>query len=144
MATRRAQPKRRRPRPGITRDNAFFWEGVRAGQLLIQRCARCQRLRHPPGPMCPACRSLEWDTVAASGRGEVYSFVLHYHPPIPPFERGHPVAVIQLEEGTRLVSDLVGIEPQAVRIGIPVQVEFNRVDDELILPQFRPVNGPVA
>ena len=136
--------QRLRPRPGITRDNAFFWKGVRQGELLIQRCARCQRLRHPPGPMCPACRSLEWDTLAASGGGEVYSFVLHYHPPIPPFEPGHPVAVIQLEEGTRLVSDLVGIEPEAVRIGIPVQVEFNRVDDELILPQFRPLAGPVA
>jgi uncharacterized OB-fold protein len=94
--------------------------------------------------MCPECRCLEWDTVTASGRGEVYSFVLHYHPSIPPFERGHPVALIQLEEGTRLVSDLVGIEPEAVRIGIPVQVEFNRVDDELILPQFRPVEEPVA
>ncbi len=128
----------RRPRPGITHDNAFFWDGVRDGKLLIQRCAACDRLRHPPAPMCAACRSLEWNTLEACGRGTIYSFVLHYHPEIPPFEPGHPIAVIELEEGTRVVTDLVGIAPEEVAIGLPVEVEFNAVDDELILPQFRP------
>jgi len=94
--------------------------------------------------MCRKCRSLEWDTLEACGRGTIYSFVLHYHPRIPPFEPGHPVAVVELEEGTRLVSDLVGIEPEDVRIGLPVEVEFNRVDDELILPQFRPATPAAA
>ena len=129
----------RRPRPGITHDNHFFWEGVQQGRLLIQRCAGCQQLRHPPAPMCPACRSLEWDTVQSSGRGIIYSYVRHYHPTIPPFAPGHPIALVELEEGTRLVSDVVGIDGDDVRIGLPVQVEFNAVDDELTLPQFRPV-----
>ncbi len=128
----------RRPRPGITHDNRFFWQGVAEGKLLIQRCASCKKLRHPPAPMCRHCRSLEWDTVEASGRGVVYSYVRHYHPQIPPFEPGHPIAVIELEEGTRLVSDLVGIDGADVKIGLPVRVEFNAVDDELTLPQFRP------
>lgn len=131
-------PVQRRPRPGITHDNRFFWDGVNESKLLIQRCGSCQALRHPPGPMCPSCRSLEWDTVQSSGRGTIYSYVRHYHPTIPPFEPGHPVAVIELAEGTRIVSDIVGIDGDDVKIGLPVQVEFNAVDDELILPQFRP------
>ena len=99
----------RRPRPGITHDNQFFWKGVENGELLIQRCASCHTLRHPPGPMCPSCRSLDWDTLKSSGRGTVYSYVRHYYPNIPPFEPGHPIAVIELEEGTRIVSDLVAV-----------------------------------
>jgi hypothetical protein len=88
--------------------------------------------------MCPHCRSLEWDTVKASGRGTIYSFVFHHHPTIPPFEAGHPIALVELEEGTRIVTDLVGVEKDEVEIGLPVEVEFNQVDDGLILPQFRP------
>lgn len=128
----------RRPRPGITHDNRFFWEGVREGRLLIQRCAACKQLRHPPAPMCRDCRSLDWEPLESSGRGTIYSYVRHYHPHIPPFEPGHAVAVVELEEGTRIVSDLVGIDGDDVRIGLPVRVEFNAVDDELTLPQFRP------
>lgn len=129
----------RRPRPAITHDNEFFWKGVREGKLLIQRCRGCGKLRHPPAPVCPACRSFEWNTVQASGRGTVYSFVLHRYPVIPPFESPHPVALIELDEGTRLVSDLVGVNPDEIHIGMCVQVEFNAVDADLILPQFRPV-----
>jgi uncharacterized OB-fold protein len=87
--------------------------------------------------MCPHCRSTEWNTVEASGRGTIYSFVFHHHPTIPPFEAGHPIALIELEEGTRIVTDLVGARPEQIAIGIPVEVEFNAVDDELVLPQFR-------
>jgi uncharacterized OB-fold protein len=133
-------PVHRRPRPGITHDNRFFWDGVNEHKLLIQRCAGCAKLRHPPAPMCPHCQSLEWDAVEASGRGTIYSYVFHHHPTIPPFEAGHPIAVIELEEGTRIVTDLVGVEAEQVAIGLPVQVEFNAVDDELVLPQFRPAN----
>jgi uncharacterized OB-fold protein len=116
------RPIRRRPRPGITHDNRFFWDGVNAGKLLIQRCADCKELRHPPAPMCPHCRSTEWNTVEASGRGTIYSFVFHHHPTIPPFEAGHPIALIELEEGTRIVTDLVGARPEQIAIGITVEV----------------------
>jgi uncharacterized protein len=131
--------QRRRPRPAITRDNEFFWKGVREGKLLIQRCDSCGKLRHPPAPICPTCRSFDWNTVQAGGLGTVYSFVLHRYPVIPPFESPHPVALIELDEGTRLVSDLVGISPDEISIGMRVQVEFNAVDPDLILPQFRPL-----
>jgi len=130
---------RRRPRPAQTRDNAFFWEGVAAGELRIQRCSGCKALRHPPGPMCPHCQSLDWDAIKASGRGRVFSFVVAHHPPVPPFAYPNAIALIELDEGTRLVSNLVGIDPADVTIGLLVQVEFTTVDDELVLPLFRPV-----
>jgi len=128
----------RRPRPSMSADTAFFWEGARRGELLIQRCVACNTLRHPARPMCGACGSLAWDTVRSSGRGEVFSFVVHHHPPVPAFEIPYVVALIQLEEGTRLVSNVIGIPPEEVRIGLPVEVSFVRVDDDLTLPQFRP------
>ena len=131
----------RRPRPAITYDNQFFWDGVRSGKLLIQRCADCKRLRHPPMPVCASCRSFEWDTVEASGRGTLYSFVLHYHPVIPPFPSPHPIGLIELEEGIRLVADLVEVDPQRIEIGMAMRVRFNTVDDELVLPQFGPLDG---
>ena len=75
-----------RPRPAITHDIAFFFEGARQGRLLIQRCARCGQLRHPPRPACASCGSFEWDTVTSSGRGTVYSFVVVHHPQVPGFD----------------------------------------------------------
>jgi uncharacterized protein len=128
-----------RPRPGVHRDNRFFWEGVRRGELLIQRCAECGRLRHPPSPMCPACRSLAADAVKSSGRGTVYSYCRPHEPRLPGFDPGYVVALVELAEGVRLVSNLVGIDPAAVDIGLPVEVEFVAVDPELTLPMFRPL-----
>ncbi len=139
-AKKQEKSTRPRPRPAITPDNAFFWDGVGERKLLIQRCT-CGRLRHPPGPMCPTCRSLEWDSVEASGRGRVYSFVVAHHPPIPPFEYPNLIALIELEEGTRLVSNLVGVVPADVRVGMPVSVEFREFDGGQILPQFRPADA---
>lgn len=127
----------RRPPPGISDDTRFFWDGAREGKLLIQRCKACGSLRHPPGPVCPSCHSFEWDTLQASGRGTVYSFVVMHYPEVPPFDHPNPIALIELEEGTRLVAQLVGVKPGAVEIGQAVQVEFNTFDGDLVLPQFR-------
>lgn len=130
----------KRPMPGISDDTRFFWEGARAGKLLIQRCKGCGTLRHPPGPVCPSCHSFEWDTVEASGRGTVYSFVVMHYPEVAPFDHPNPIVLVELEEGTRLISQLVGVKPGDVKIGQAVQVEFNSFNDgELVLPQFRPV-----
>ena len=134
----RQEPRPPRPRPAVNQDNAFFWEGVERGELLIQRCSSCGRLRHPPRPMCPHCQSLEWDTVAASGRGTVYSFVVPHHPQVPAFEYPYVVALVELEEGTRLVSNVIDVDPAEVSVGMPVEVSFVAVDDELTLPLFRP------
>ena len=127
-----------RPRPAVTPDLAFFFDGVRRGELLIQRCAACGTLRHPPRPACARCGSFEWDTVTASGRGTVYSFVVVHHPQVPGFDYPLPIAVVELEEGTRLVADLIDVDPAEVRVGMPVTVEMVAVDDELTLAMFRP------
>jgi 3-oxo-4,17-pregnadiene-20-carboxyl-CoA hydratase alpha subunit len=126
----------RRPRPVVNDDNRFFWEGVERGELLIQRCSGCGELRHPPRPMCPSCRSLEWDAVRASGRGTVHSFVVPHHPRLPAFPEPYVVALIDLEEGTRLVSNLVGVAPADVWIGMPVALRVSRPDGEQALPLF--------
>jgi 3-oxo-4,17-pregnadiene-20-carboxyl-CoA hydratase alpha subunit len=133
-----AQRTAKRPRPATSRDTEFFWEGAARGELLIQRCSSCGTLRHPPRPACGSCRSFEWDALRASGRGEVYSHVTMHHPVVPPFEAPYDVALVQLEEGVRLVSNVVGVAPDEVRIGMPVEVVFEKVDDELTLPLFRP------
>jgi uncharacterized OB-fold protein/acyl dehydratase len=129
--------RRRRPRPGITRDSRFFWAGLEQGRLLLQRCASCGELRHPPGPMCPHCQSLEWDTLEASGRGSIYSFVVAHHPPTPPFEYPNVIVLVELEEGARLVSNLVGVKREDVKIGMPVVCEIVEVEEGFPLPQFR-------
>ena len=126
------------PKPGITHDNRFFWEGLTRHKLLIQRCASCHRLQHPPAPMCPGCHGFEMEAIEASGRGTVHSFVVAHHPPIPPFAYPNVIALVELEEGTRLVSRLVGVEPEDVAIGMRVAVEFERIDDEFVVHLFRP------
>jgi uncharacterized OB-fold protein/acyl dehydratase len=128
-----------RPRPAVTQDNAFWFEAAKEHRLLIQRCAQCGKLRHPPGPVCPQCRSYEWDTVEASGRGTVYSYVVNHYPQVPAFDYPLPVGLIELEEGTRLVANLVGIDPGDVSVGMPVAVEWQDHDPDLSLPAFRPV-----
>ena len=132
------KPKPKRPRPGVTPDIAFWFEGAKEHKLLIQRCASCQVLRHPPRPRCDKCGSYEWDTLEASGKGTVYSFVVVHYPQVPSFDYPLPIGLIELEEGTRLVADLVGIEPDAVKVGMPVEVEWQDHDEDLSLPAFRP------
>jgi len=98
---------------------------------------RCRSI-YPPRPRCDQCGSYEWDTVEASGRGRVYSYVVNHHPQVPAFDYPLPIALVELEEGTRLVADLVGVDPSAVTIGMPVVVEWQDLDEELSLPAFKP------
>ncbi|GBF17644.1 hypothetical protein Br6_05051 [Rhodococcus sp. Br-6] len=128
-----------RPRPALNVDNAFWFEAAKEHRLVIQRCANCGVLRHPTGPMCGACQSLDWDTVDASGRGIVYSFVVNHHPQIPGFEYPLIVATIELEEGTRLIANMTGIAPDDVEIGMPVELDWIDADPDLTLPAFRSV-----
>ena len=137
----KAAAKMPRPRPSTNLDNQFFFDGAKDGKLLIQTCSSCGALRHPPGPMCPRCQSLEWETVEASGKGTVYSFVTNHYPQVPSFDYPLNVALIELEEGVRLISNVVGIPAEDVEIGMAVEVEFTAFDDELTLPQFRPVEA---
>ncbi|WP_342786968.1 bifunctional MaoC family dehydratase N-terminal/OB-fold nucleic acid binding domain-containing protein [Streptomyces tailanensis] len=135
--TKKTEPKPQRPRPVVNRDNAGFWEGVERHELLIQRCADCATLRFPWLPGCHACGSPEWDTVRASGEGVVHSYVVMHHPPFPAFEPPYAVGLVELAEGVRIVSDVVGVPYDKVRIGMAVRLEFIRYDAELVLPVFR-------
>ncbi len=131
-------PRPLRPRPALTEDNRFFFEGAREHRLLIQRCTHCGALRHPPRPACGNCRSFEWDTVTASGRGTIYSYVVNHYPRVPAFDYPLVVALVELEEGTRLVANVADITPESVAIGMPVVATFVDFDDDLTLPVFRP------
>jgi uncharacterized protein len=124
-------------RPAVSRDTAFFWDGTAAGELRIQRCGGCGALRHPPGPMCPGCGAARPEYVIAAGTGEVYSYVVQHHPPVPGKSLPIVVALVQLIEGVRMVGELVQVSPDRVRIGLPVRVEFIHVDDTLTLPAWR-------
>ncbi|WP_051742217.1 bifunctional MaoC family dehydratase N-terminal/OB-fold nucleic acid binding domain-containing protein [Streptomyces xylophagus] len=140
------QARARRPRPVVNRDNAGFWEGVAQHRLLIQRCADCGTLRHPWLPGCNTCGGPDWDTIEASGEGSVYSYVVMHHPPFPAFAPPYAVGLIELAEGVRIVSNVVGVPYDKVRIGLPVRLEFQRYDDDedavpLVLPVFRVQEG---
>jgi uncharacterized OB-fold protein/acyl dehydratase len=129
-----------RPMPARTQDNSFFFDGAQRGELLIQRCESCGTLRHPPRPGCPKCRSLDWNTVVSAGRGTVFSFVVVHYPQVGAFDYPLPVVLVELEEGTRLVSNIEGVQLADIRIGMPVEVGFARYGDALTLPVFRPAS----
>jgi uncharacterized OB-fold protein len=133
-------------RPQVTPDTAFFWAGTAVGELRIQRCAACGALRHPPGPMCPACGiPSDGSYLVAAGTGEVFSYVVHHHPPVPGKKLPLVVALVQLAEGVRMVGEMPGVAPDQVRIGLPVQATFVRLGGEhledLTLPAWRPAQG---
>jgi len=130
-----------RPKPGISRDTRFFWDGVEAGELRIQRCG-CGALHHPPVVRCPDCGSYELGWVVSSGRGVVYSHVEVQHPKVPGFDYPLAVGLIELEEGTRLVSNVVGIAPEKLAVGLEVECFFQEFADGSRLPLFRPVRPP--
>jgi uncharacterized OB-fold protein len=133
-----ASPKPPHPRPSITADSAFFWEGLNERRLLIRRCATCGHLHHPPGPVCPCCHASAWSAQEMSGRGVIHSFVVVHQPQLPGFDYPLPVALVELEEGVRLVGNLIGVSLGQVHIGLPVTVEFVAVEPGYVLYAFRP------
>jgi 3-oxo-4,17-pregnadiene-20-carboxyl-CoA hydratase alpha subunit len=133
-----APPKPTRLRAPRGHDNAWWWDAIERGELPIQRCRACGVLRHPPRPMCGACQSTEWDSVPAKGGGTVYSYTVLHHPKFPGYDYPLVCAVVELDEGTRIVSNVVGCDPAEVRIGMAVQLSLDAVDDTMRLPLFRP------
>jgi uncharacterized OB-fold protein len=129
-------------RPQVNRDSEYFWQGTRRHELRVQTCGSCGAKRHPPGPICPACQASERSYVVASGRGTVHSFVVHRHPPLPGREVPVVLALVDLDEGVRMVGELLEVSPSDARIGVPVEVTFVRVDDDLTLPAWRPAGRP--
>ena len=123
------------PRPAITHDNAFFWDGLRQRKLLFQSCNG--HLRHPPGPMCPETGSLEFDIVESSGRGTIHSFVIVHQPKMPGFAYPLPVVLVELEEGVRIVANMIDADPADLAIGRAVVIDFVEVEPDYVLPAFR-------
>jgi uncharacterized OB-fold protein len=121
--------------PITTLDDDFFWKGVKEDKLLLASCAKCGYLQHPPSPMCPNCGSVEWNVIEASGRGTVLSWIVSRHPSQPD-DAPRIVALIQLKEGVRLVSNLVEAGTDQVNNDMAVEVLFADVDG-VRLPQFR-------
>jgi hypothetical protein len=124
-------------RPVVSPDTEFFWAGTAAGELRVQRCDACGTARHPPGPRCRSCGNMAAGYVVAAGTGEVYSYVVHHHPPLPGKKLPIVIVLVQLPEGVRMVGELLGVMPDQVRIGLPVRAEFVRIDDGLTLPAWR-------
>ena len=127
-------------RPMVNRDTAYFWEGTALGELRIQRCGACGTLRHPPGPLCPSCGAAQREHVVSPGAGAVHSYVVHHAPQIPGKKLPMVLAVVALDEGVRMIGEVRGLDPAGVDdslIGTRVQVDFDRIDDELTLPVWR-------
>jgi uncharacterized protein len=122
-------------RPMVNRDSAFFWEGTQAGELRIQVCRACGAKRFPPGPACQQCAAYDRGFEVASGLGTVFSYVVHRHPPVPGKELPIVIALIDLDEGVRMVGEVADVDE--VAIGDRLRVDFHRVDDELTLPVWR-------
>ncbi|HET7736189.1 MAG TPA: OB-fold domain-containing protein [Nocardioidaceae bacterium] len=111
--------------PMVNRDSEYFWEGTEAGEVRIQKCDACGALRHPPGPMCPQCHETKRSYVVASGRGTVFSYVVHHAPQVPGKELPLRLGLVDLEEGVRMVGAL----KDEVEIGDAVEAVFERSGD---------------
>jgi uncharacterized OB-fold protein len=141
-----APQKPSRLKPPMAHDNAWWWERVAEADVIpIQRCASCQKLRHPPRPLCDACGSPDFDSIDASGRATVHTFTVIHHPQVPGYDYPLIAIIVDLEEGERMASTLVDCAPEAVSIGMAVEAVIHEDEDGFKLPLFRPAApGPAG
>ena len=130
-----------KPLPRATEDSAPYWEAARKSELRMQKCLDCSHVRFPPALLCAECLSEKAEWVKLSGRGTVFSWIVVHQSQHPAFNADTPynVAIIQLEEGPRLHTNLVDCANDQIHIGMPVEVIFDKINDEVTLPKFRPV-----
>ncbi len=128
-----------KPLPVPTPETRHFWEGTRAGELRLQRCDACKHAYFPPRPFCPRCASRKVSVFKASGRATLHSYIIH-HRPAPGFTPPYAIAVVELAEGPRMMSNILGCPqtPEALHLDMPLQVVFERQNDDITLPQFEP------
>jgi len=133
-----------RPLPKPTPETAHFWEGTRAGELRLQRCDACDHVYFPPRPFCPQCASRSVSVFAASGRATLESYVIS-HRPSRGFEPPYAIALVTLEEGPRMMTNIVDCDqtPEALALDMPLSVAFAPQNDEITLPLFRPADPEV-
>ena len=126
-----------RPLPVPTPETVHYWEGTRLGELRLQACQDCGHTYFPPRPFCPRCASKKVEVVRASGRGTLHSYVIS-HLPAPGFEPPYTIAVVKLEEGPKMLTNIVGTpcDPALLKLDAPVQVAFETMDEQITLPMF--------
>lgn len=129
-----------RPLPTINRDSEPYWASARTHALALQRCEQCEQFRFYPSLSCTFCGSLDSEWVPISGRGTVYTFSTVYRGPGSPFADLLPlvVAMVTLDEGPSMMTNIVDCATEDVRIGMPVEITYEDVNDEITLPVFRP------
>lgn len=130
--------------PKPTPETQHFWDGTKAEQLLLQQCDACQHIYFPPRPFCPECASRKVNIIRASGKAVLYSYVINHRVP-KGVDGPYSIAVVELEEGPRMMTNIVDVEqtPEALVLDMPVEVVFDSVTEEITLPKFRPA-GAVA
>jgi uncharacterized OB-fold protein len=131
-----------KPLPAVDADSRSFWEGCRAHRLMLQRCGDCGRCRFPSAPFCPHCQSISASWIEASGRASVFSWIVVRHPVPKDIYAGdvpYVVALIELAEGVRMASNIVGCRPEDVTAGMALEVVYDAVTPEITLPKFRPL-----
>ena len=128
-----------KPLPDLTDENRPFWDACRAGKLSLQKCRGCGHVRYPIARFCPECLAEEHDWAEMSGRGTVFSYIVFHRAYHPGFKGDVPynVALVQLEEGPRMFSNIVGTPNDAVRIGDAVEAVFDAVTPDVTIPRFR-------
>ena len=128
-----------RARPLPTPETKHFWDGTAAGELRLQRCDACSNVYFPPRPFCPACASRNVTVFKASGHATLYSYVIN-HRPAPGFTPPYAIAVVELAEGPRMMTNIVGCPqtPEALELDMKLEVAFEKLDDNCTLPLFRP------
>ena len=126
------------PLPQPTVVSAPFWDGCRRHELLVQKCADCEGLTFPPLRACRSCFSPNIDWVRLSGRGTVYTYTVIWRPESPAFQPPYVAAIIDLEEGCQMMTNIVECDSTEVDVGMPVEVDFRDVSDEITLPYFKP------
>jgi uncharacterized OB-fold protein len=133
-----------KPAPHITNETKLFWEGSKNSQLMLNKCVDCGYFRNPvtiTANICPKCGSrkpAEW--VKSSGKGKIHTFTAVHRTFHPAFEKDLPyiIAIVELEEGPRFLANLKGISSDKVRLNMPVEVFFEKLTEEITLPQFKP------
>lgn len=133
-----------KPLPFVSEVNRPYWDAARRHELVLQRCQECGHYRYPPGDTCPRCLSDRLAWVKVSGRGSIYTWVVFHQVYHQAFANDAPyaVVVVQLEEGARLVTNLVDCQTEDIEIGMAVEVVFDDVTEEITLPKFRPQGHP--
>jgi uncharacterized OB-fold protein len=136
-----AEPARARPKP--TPETQHFWDGTQAGELRLQRCDACASVYFPPRPFCPSCASRKVSVFKASGKGKLYSYVINHRPAAPGFTPPYAIAVVELDEGPRMMSNIIDCPqtPEALELDMKLEVAFEKLDDKITLPLVRPAKG---